>query len=87
MVSVLGGESTFACDCSIPDASTSPIYVVEHDNPDVWTPRTASMGEMVQLWIQAWDSGAWAADLDRDIPIRTRLHLDAEGHHDPILDM
>lgn len=56
----------YACDCSVPDGQASPVHFTNYhytETPD--TPVAESFGEMVDLWIQAIDSGAWYYDFGR----------------------
>lgn len=77
----------FACDCSVPEGAPSPVRVIGHGDTDFHEPRAASLGDMITLWIGAWDSGAWYADLERDTPHRRRSHADDHGRRHPLLDV
>ena len=85
---LLRAYGTVACDCSVPPGAPTPIRLVNPaDAADFGEPRARSLGEMITLWIAAWDSGAWCADLDSDVPHRRRLHKDSQGRIHPLLDV
>jgi hypothetical protein len=73
--------TTIACDCSVPTATPSPLFVVWWKLPDYDGPQdgTSSIRQMVEWWIEAiennvWDydrsAGAWRRDYQRVPPGR-----------------
>lgn len=58
--------TTIGCDCSVPPGSPSPLYVVWWKLPDHDGPQraTGSLGQMVEWWIEAINTGIWQYDRD-----------------------
>jgi hypothetical protein len=56
--------ATVACDCSIAPGEPSPLYVVWWKLPDYDKPprRADSVGQMVEWWLEALDTGIWRYD-------------------------
>lgn len=55
--------STVACDCSVRPGEPTPIRAVSwgtKEDSDV--PVARSFGEMVEWWLEAFDTGAWRYD-------------------------
>jgi hypothetical protein len=65
---VTAGGPTFACECAIAEGQPCPILVVNWHEAAEWhlpegSPiKARSFGEMVQLWLKAFDCGAWGFD-------------------------
>ncbi len=66
---LIGYDVGIACDCSVPAGWPTPIRAVDWHGferiDDLATVRAASLGEMVNWWIEAIDTGAWSYDAQR----------------------
>jgi cell wall assembly regulator SMI1 len=56
----VASRPVLACDCSVPEGALTPIYAVDYEFVDESkTPVADSLGDLVSLWIEALDAGAW----------------------------
>jgi hypothetical protein len=59
-------ESPLVIDCGVRFSEPVPVRAVVFQEPDGGPVGTRSMGELVRVWIEAMDSGAWWYNRDRD---------------------
>ena len=62
-------RASIALDCSVPSGAPSPIRVIEFEAaPSVnAVPRAESLGEVVALWVEAYDRGVWGFDAEKGL--------------------
>lgn len=67
---VVWGQGALAAECAVGPGEPSPILSEEAWDEDRTTPRSASLGAMVDFWLLAFERGYWRYDATID-PERT----------------
>jgi cell wall assembly regulator SMI1 len=76
-----GVGGTLVADCGLGPAGVTPIRLVDWHHEKRLPPATASLGQVVEWWIEAIELGIWTWDKDRGMWVRTRWDPEIEQRY------
>ncbi len=70
-----------ACDCAVAADAPSPVHYFDpSENMEPGRAKTASIGELVHVWLDALDDGTWRVDpRTGDFALTDPIELAAKG--------